>query len=348
VQTESQVVAVGHVIQLAVAPVFLLTGVSGLLGVLTNRLARIIDRARHLEERLERVDATHQERMHGELRLLSQRARLINTAVSLCTMCALLICGVIVALFVGAFLVTDVSVPIGLIFTAAMLALFIGLVSFLREIYVATRSLRRAALTSGPGLKRHDVSDICQRTDGASPHQAPNSSLRKVLRSEPAFGAQILVRLFGDRVPQSTIPVTPGGHRVHRVNREQPSALVGRQPAHFLEDALLVAHGAPCIGEAQGEVERERERNPGRVGGHKVDRTSPLVALRLGDVAPLVVDPDAQPDALAQQQQMAPGAAANVEHPHPWSNGIAENIDLGAHEALDGGRLRGGIECPVE
>jgi hypothetical protein len=49
---------------------------------------------------------------------------------------------VIVALFVGAFLVTDVSLVIGVVFTLAMLALFCGLVSFLREIYVATRSLR--------------------------------------------------------------------------------------------------------------------------------------------------------------------------------------------------------------
>jgi hypothetical protein len=141
-QTESQVVALGHVIQLAVAPVFLLTGVSGLLGVLTNRLARIIDRARQLEERVTRVGEGEQDRIHQELRLLSQRARLINTAVSLCTLCALLICAVIVALFVGAFLVTDVSLVIGVVFTAAMLALFSGLVSFLREIYVATRSLR--------------------------------------------------------------------------------------------------------------------------------------------------------------------------------------------------------------
>jgi Protein of unknown function (DUF2721) len=143
VQTESQVVALGHVIQLAVAPVFLLSGVSGLLGVLTNRLARIIDRARYLEEQAARVgQGGEQERIHQELRLLSHRARLINTAVSLCTLCALLICAVIVALFVAAFLVTKVALVIGLIFTAAMLALFSGLVSFLREIYVATRSLR--------------------------------------------------------------------------------------------------------------------------------------------------------------------------------------------------------------
>ena len=141
-QTETQVVALGHVIQLAVAPVFLLTGVSGLLGVLTSRLSRIIDRARFLEERVTGVAESEQERIYGELRLLSHRARLINTAVSLCTLCALLICAVIVALFVAAFLVTNVALLIGVIFTAAMLALFSGLVSFLREIHVATRSLR--------------------------------------------------------------------------------------------------------------------------------------------------------------------------------------------------------------
>jgi hypothetical protein len=142
VQAESQVVAIGHVIQLAVAPVFLLTGVSGLLAVLTNRLARIIDRARTLEERLPRTPSADQGGLHAELQLLSQRGGLINRAVRLCTICALLICAVIVALFVGAFLSTDLSVFIGLMFTGAMLALFFGLVTFLKEISIATRSLR--------------------------------------------------------------------------------------------------------------------------------------------------------------------------------------------------------------
>ena len=141
-QVDSQVVAIGHVIQLAVAPVFLLTGVSSMLAVLTSRLARIIDRARVLEDRLPKLSPEDQVGIHQELRLLSRRARLINTAVSLCTVCALLICAVIVCLFVGAFLATDVSLLIGIVFTGAMLALFTGLVSFLREVYVATRSLR--------------------------------------------------------------------------------------------------------------------------------------------------------------------------------------------------------------
>jgi len=64
-QTESQVAALGHVIQLAVAPVFLLSGVSGLLGVLTNRLSRIIDRARVLEERLVTAAARSGQRFHA-------------------------------------------------------------------------------------------------------------------------------------------------------------------------------------------------------------------------------------------------------------------------------------------
>jgi hypothetical protein len=142
VQTDSQVAVIGHVIQLAVAPVFLLTGVSGFLMVLTNRLTRIIDRARVLEGRLPSAPETGQARLHEELKLLSQRARLINRAVSLCTTCALLICAVIGALFVGAFLSSDVTVLISLIFVGAMLALFLGLLSFLREIHLATRSLR--------------------------------------------------------------------------------------------------------------------------------------------------------------------------------------------------------------
>jgi hypothetical protein len=142
VQAESQVVAIGHVIQLAVAPVFLLTGVSGLLMVLTNRLARIIDRARTLEERLTVMPKEQLDPFYRELRLLSQRGRLINRAVSLCTICALLICVVIVALFAGAFLSTDVSIFIGVIFTVAMLSLFLGLVTFLQEISIATSSLR--------------------------------------------------------------------------------------------------------------------------------------------------------------------------------------------------------------
>jgi hypothetical protein len=141
-QAESQVTAIAHVIQLAVAPVFLLTGVGAVLAVLTQRLARIIDRARVLEERLPVVSEEARPHDIGELGLLSRRARLMNRAIGLCTTCALLICAVIVTLFVGAFLETDVALAIGLFFVAAMLALFGGLLMFLGEIRLATRGLR--------------------------------------------------------------------------------------------------------------------------------------------------------------------------------------------------------------
>ena len=139
---DSGVTALAHVIQLAVAPVFLLTGVGALLGVLTNRLARIIDRARVLEERLGVLGETERAASEADLRTLSQRSRHINRAIGLSVSCALLVCAVIVALFAGAFLETDVSTLIGIVFIAAMCALIGALISFLFEISIATRSLR--------------------------------------------------------------------------------------------------------------------------------------------------------------------------------------------------------------
>lgn len=140
--TETGVAAIAHVIQLSVAPVFLLSGVSAMLGVLSNRLGRIIDRARGLEARVLHESADVQERLHGQIDVLARRARLVSHAISLCTICALLICAVIIALFLGAFFKTDVSNAIGVIFIAALSALAGGLVIFLREIYLATRTLR--------------------------------------------------------------------------------------------------------------------------------------------------------------------------------------------------------------
>jgi len=139
---DSSVTAIAHVIQLAVAPVFLLTGVGALLGVLTNRLARIIDRARVLEERLAVLGESERAASEADLRTLSRRARQINRAISLSVTCALLVCAVIAALFAGAFLRADTSGLIGIVFIAAMLALIGALISFLGEIYIATRSLR--------------------------------------------------------------------------------------------------------------------------------------------------------------------------------------------------------------
>ncbi len=138
---DPSVSAVAQVIQLAVAPVFLLTGVAATLGVLANRLARIIDRARVLEARRDagsgelgtvREDLTH----------LSERARLVYAAIALLVSSALLVGFVIISLFVGVFLAVQLGGVIAALFIGAMLTFIGALMVFLREVYVATQGLR--------------------------------------------------------------------------------------------------------------------------------------------------------------------------------------------------------------
>jgi hypothetical protein len=134
---------IAHAIQLAVAPVFLLSAVGVTLSVLTNRLGRIIDRARVLEDRVREngppAAAAHD---HAALATLSRRAKLVNLALSLSTSCALLVCLVIALLFLESLFGADLSSVVALLFVGAMLAFIGGLVAFLREIFVATQSLR--------------------------------------------------------------------------------------------------------------------------------------------------------------------------------------------------------------
>ena len=134
--------AIAHVIQLAVAPVFLLSGIGAMLAVMTSRLSRIIDRARVLEDRLEKASPQQTAALEADLQTLTHRARLIGPAITLCTATALLVCMVIAILFLSAFFHFDASVSVALLFVAAMLAFSIGLVWFLREIFVATSNLR--------------------------------------------------------------------------------------------------------------------------------------------------------------------------------------------------------------
>ena len=134
---------IAHVIQQAVAPVFLFSGVAAMLNVLASRLARVIDRARQLEldyHDLPLGGARHV--MRDRLAVLSRRARLTNIAITLCTICALLICLVIVTLFVSALVSISGSRWIAGLFIVAMLALVGGLIAFLQEIFIATATVR--------------------------------------------------------------------------------------------------------------------------------------------------------------------------------------------------------------
>jgi len=137
--TEASVTTVAHVIQLAVAPVFLLTGVGTILSVMTSRLSRIIDRFRVLEGIA--PDADEACSHLAEMKVLAHRERVIYWAISLCTVCALLICVVIATLFIGSVMGVQLTNAIALLFILAMLALIGGLLILLREIYIATGSI---------------------------------------------------------------------------------------------------------------------------------------------------------------------------------------------------------------
>jgi uncharacterized BrkB/YihY/UPF0761 family membrane protein len=135
---------IAHVIQLAVAPVFLLTGVGTVLMVLTNRLARAVDRSRVVEKLLPAQQGGVLAAAHEELALLAQRTQLIYTAIALAVVCALFVCLLIAVAFIDAFVVANLARAIGALFVLAMLALIGSLVVFLREIFLAVTSARRA------------------------------------------------------------------------------------------------------------------------------------------------------------------------------------------------------------
>lgn len=131
-------------IQLALAPVFLLTGIAGLLNVMTGRLARIVDRVRQLSgdaasggEPGPGVDPAR--------RVLELRRHFSGIAITACTVAALLICIVIATLFVEVMLDAPLKWLVGGLFTAAMLALVVGLACFLREVHLAMRATRVTA-----------------------------------------------------------------------------------------------------------------------------------------------------------------------------------------------------------
>ncbi len=134
---------VSHIIQLAIAPVFLLTGVSAKLSVLTSRLARIIDRSRVVEDLLQQPDPAHHEVWLQELHELYERSHLINRAIMLSTSCGLLICLVVASLFLGDALNVSLDKLIALLFVLGILSLIGSFMYFMREIQVATQTLSR-------------------------------------------------------------------------------------------------------------------------------------------------------------------------------------------------------------
>jgi Protein of unknown function (DUF2721) len=139
---------VGHAIQLALAPVFLLTGIAGTLNVMTGRLARIIDRGRQIAHRsaTEHLD----EEVATELLSLERRRYLASAAITATTFSALLVCMVVTALFLDVLLAVNLNLLVGMLFAGSSLALVVGLAYFLREVHLATKTVRIPAVRVQP------------------------------------------------------------------------------------------------------------------------------------------------------------------------------------------------------
>jgi hypothetical protein len=135
---------IAHVIQLAIAPVFLLTAVGTLLNVLASRLGRTVDRRRVLVAALPQLDATLAADARAELAFNERRTRLIYLAISLAVMCALLICLLIAIAFLDALIAADLSQLVAILFMLSMVALIGSLSIFLREIFLGVTTARVA------------------------------------------------------------------------------------------------------------------------------------------------------------------------------------------------------------
>jgi Protein of unknown function (DUF2721) len=133
---------VSHGIQLAVAPVFLLTAVAALIGSFANRLARIVDRARLLEEKLDAESIKNIPAAHWELRRLRLRGRMVSASMAMLTICSLMIGITIMALFLSETTELHIQRLVPLSFLTGVIFFLLALFGFLIETMLAMHVLR--------------------------------------------------------------------------------------------------------------------------------------------------------------------------------------------------------------
>ena len=141
---DAHVFDITRVIQLAVAPVFLLTAIGTIINALTGRLARAVDRRRVIEERVQasEADSSAERDFDVELKLLARRISLVLWSIGFAVFSALLVCLLIGTAFMSAFIALDLSRTVAILFLAAVVALTLCLVLFMREVFLAAISVR--------------------------------------------------------------------------------------------------------------------------------------------------------------------------------------------------------------
>jgi Protein of unknown function (DUF2721) len=133
---------ISGVIQLAVAPVFMLTAVGTIIAALNIRLGRAVDRRRDLEQNLPRMPKAEIASASQELEVIARRIRFVYFSILFAVISGLFICLLIAVAFLAAFVATDLTRTIGAMFALAVLALIVALLLFLREIFLAVSTPR--------------------------------------------------------------------------------------------------------------------------------------------------------------------------------------------------------------
>lgn len=149
------VTTVAEIVRLAVAPVFLLSGIGAFLNVCASRLSRIVDRSREIEPLLLASRGREHDRWLGDLRVLDRRMRLVSWATGLSVLSALLTCVVVGLLFAASLTDLHFGTAISLLFIGAMLTIGAGFAVFLRETLIAARAVRVRS-----DLLQHKVDEI--------------------------------------------------------------------------------------------------------------------------------------------------------------------------------------------
>lgn len=132
---------VSDTIQAAIAPVFLLAGIGAFLNVMVGRLARIVDRARSIEQLHPRSTGPEHDRHVWELRIIDRRISVINNAIFLCTASALAICFVVALMFISRLANLHVGLWVALAFIVSMALLMAGLIYFLVEVRMSLEAI---------------------------------------------------------------------------------------------------------------------------------------------------------------------------------------------------------------
>ena len=131
-----------QIIQLAVAPVFLLAGLGAFLNACVGRLARIVDRMRILEPRILDSRGEEHDRLLREVRLLDRRSRIVTSAIFTTVLAALLISAVVILLFLAFLTGYHFGTAVALLFIAAMACTGLGFAIFLHETRLGIRAIQ--------------------------------------------------------------------------------------------------------------------------------------------------------------------------------------------------------------